>query len=43
LRARLAANRHTHPLFDMAAMAEDFADCVERASAGPAAALSFEA
>ena len=31
LRARLAANRQTHPLFDMAAMAEDFADCVERA------------
>ena len=30
LRARLAANRHTHPLFDMAAMAQDFADCLER-------------
>ena len=30
LRARLVANRQTHPLFDMAAMAEDLADCLER-------------
>jgi len=31
LRARLAANRHTHSLFDMTSYAEDFADCLIRA------------
>ncbi len=30
LRARLAANRHTQPLFDMTSYARDFADCVIR-------------
>ena len=29
-RARLAANRHTHPLFDMTRYARDFADAMER-------------
>jgi predicted O-linked N-acetylglucosamine transferase (SPINDLY family) len=29
-RDRLAANRHTHPLFDMAAYARDFEDAMER-------------
>jgi protein O-GlcNAc transferase len=31
LRTRLAANRHTHPLFDMARYARDFAAALERA------------
>ena len=31
VRGRLAANRRTHPLFDMTAMAQNFADCIERA------------
>jgi predicted O-linked N-acetylglucosamine transferase (SPINDLY family) len=30
-RARLAANRHTHPLFDMARYARDFEDAMLRA------------
>jgi predicted O-linked N-acetylglucosamine transferase (SPINDLY family) len=29
-RHRLAANRHTHPLFDMPAYARDFEDAMER-------------
>jgi predicted O-linked N-acetylglucosamine transferase (SPINDLY family) len=42
LRARLAANRHTHPLFDMARYTRDFEDGLEAMWADYTARMSSD-